>query len=90
MREDPIEELRLENERLASKLTALEKLNLMSDDEVVLDLKTEIERLKDLCVRAAEALEEDQPLVHEPVPSLHDPIVREREALIRELREAVE
>jgi hypothetical protein len=41
-----IADLRAENERLKDKIRGLEKLNQMTDEEVVMELKAEIERLK--------------------------------------------
>ena len=51
----------------------------------------EIHRLKLLCAQAADALEEDQPLIGEPVPTREvNRVLQEREALIAELRKAAE
>jgi hypothetical protein len=55
--EDRDWDLRAENERLKDKIRGLEKLNQMTDEEVVMELKAQIERHKDLHTRAADALE---------------------------------
>jgi hypothetical protein len=46
-------DLRAESERLKDKIRGLEKLNQMTDEEVVLELKAEIERLTNV-IRATE------------------------------------
>jgi hypothetical protein len=46
-----------EIERLKDKIRGLEKLNQITDEEVVMELKAEIERHKALHTRAADALE---------------------------------
>jgi hypothetical protein len=67
-------------ERLKNKISGLEKLNQMTDEAVVMELKAQIERLKLLTTRAADALEE------ESWPSLH----HDYSKLIDELRKAAE
>jgi len=46
-----------EIERLKDKIRGLEKLNQMTDEEVVMELKAETGQLKSLLTRAADALE---------------------------------
>jgi hypothetical protein len=43
-----------EIERLKDKIRGLEKLNQMTDEEVIMELKAEINRLKALLIRAAD------------------------------------
>jgi hypothetical protein len=66
-------DLRTENERLKDKICGLEKLNQMTDEEVVMELKRRLQYLKEalqrqdnatielksLLTRAADALEEE-------------------------------
>jgi protein subunit release factor A len=52
-----LDEAMKEIERLKDKIRGLEKLNQMTDEEVVMELKAEIERLKALLARAADALD---------------------------------
>jgi hypothetical protein len=51
-----------EIDRLKDKICGLEKLNQMTDEEVVMELKSENDRLKALLTRAADALERVLPM----------------------------
>lgn len=47
IQDEAYSELCEENERLKAEIKGLKKLNLMTDDEVILNLKAEIERLRE-------------------------------------------
>jgi DNA repair exonuclease SbcCD ATPase subunit len=73
-----------EIERLKDKIRGLEKLNQMTDEEAVMELKAEIERLKTLLTRAADALEEEFGSPDAPEYGVKGPV----HELIAELRKA--
>jgi hypothetical protein len=57
IQDEAYSEAMAEIERLTGENARLKKLNLMTDDELVLDLKSEINHLKTLLTRAADALD---------------------------------
>jgi hypothetical protein len=57
IQDEACSEAMAEIERLTGENARLKKLNLMTDDELVLDLKSEINHLKTLLSHAADALE---------------------------------
>jgi len=72
-----------ELERLYAEV---ERLGFLNAEE-----RKTIEELSALLLRAADALDEDQPLIGEPVPTREvNRVLQEREALIAELRKAAQ
>jgi predicted nuclease with TOPRIM domain len=94
--QDQLKEKGAEIERLKDKIRGLEKLNQMTDEEVVMELKTEIERLKGQSRELADLLSgtvaEWRPLLLRAADALESPAWEWHKswALAKELRKAAQ
>jgi protein subunit release factor A len=86
IQEEAYSEAMDEIERLKDKIRGLEKLNQMTDEEVIMQLKAEIAQLKSLLTRAAEALEDEFGSPNDPAYGIKGPV----HELISELRKAAQ